>query len=314
MSASTCFDIKTPDGLTLLGRRWPLGSTTPRGRALLLHGVGEHSGRYDEVAAAMTSLGIEVVSYDQRSFGASQGNKGEIPDDTALVADAVFVFDFVRREGPTDPPPFLVAHSMGGTTAAYAVATGLITPRGLVLSSPAFAPTMTELEEHALRKLLLLAPNAPLASGIKPGQVTRDPSEQRKIKADKRMHTTVTPRLAVSIVDQGRATLANPRRIRVPTVLLVAGADLVVDRDTTLRFFARMRPAIRSLHLYKALFHEVFKELPDDRKRVFADFDRSLRRQLGVTQARRRQGVRLGSVTHVRHPRTSRANTRRGRS
>ena len=68
-----------------------------------MHGVGEHSGRYDEVANAMTSLGVEVVSYDQRGFGESEGDRGEIPATDTLVADAAMVFDLVRREAPRDP-------------------------------------------------------------------------------------------------------------------------------------------------------------------------------------------------------------------
>lgn len=292
MRVSVCFDIKTPDGLTLRGRRWLPGSTERRARAVLVHGVGEHSGRYDEVAGVMTRLGIEVVGYDQRGFGASQGKRGEIPSDMTLVSDAVCVFDLVRRECPADPPPFLVAHSMGGTIAAYAVATGLIAPRGLALSSPAVAPRITDLEEQALRLLLPGLPNVPLDSGIKPSQVTRDPTEQKKIKADKRMHTTVTPRLVLAILDQGRATFRKAGKIRVPTILLVAGSDLVVDHDTTLQFFARMRPEVRTLHLYRRLFHEVFNELPADRKKVFAAFDRWLRRQLGVSKAGRQGHTR----------------------
>jgi alpha-beta hydrolase superfamily lysophospholipase len=285
---SICFEIKTPDGLRLLGRRWPVDPSQRRGRALIVHGVGEHSGRYDEVANAMTSLGVEVVSYDQRGFGESEGTRGEIPRTDTLVTDAAMVFDLVRREAPRDPPPFLIAHSMGGTIAAFAVAERRIAPRGLALSSPAIAPRVSAIEEQALRLLLRFAPDAPLDSRIKPEQVTRDLNEQQKIKNDKkRMHTTVTPKLVVSILDQGRSALEAAGRIPVPTLLLVAGTDLIVDPDVTLQFFARIPANLSTLHQYPKLFHEVFNELPADRQRVFKDFDRWLRRQLGLPLSRR---------------------------
>ncbi len=277
---SICFPITTYDGLTLLGRRWPVDDAQRNGRALIVHGVGEHSGRYAEVANAMTSLGVEVVSYDQRGFGESQGDRGEIPANDTLVADAAMVFETVRLEAPRNPAPFLVAHSMGGAIAAFAVSQGRIVPRGLVLSSPAIAPRVSALEEQALRLLVKLFPNAPLDSRIKPAQVTRDPDEQQKIKKDKKMHTTVTPRLVVSILDQGQSAFDDASQIRVPTLLLVAGTDRIVDQDVTLRFFARLPQNLATLHQYSALFHEVFNELTADRKQVFEDFDGWLRGQL----------------------------------
>ncbi len=283
LEGSLRFWITTPDGLKLLGRRWPAGIPQPRGRALIIHGVGEHSGRYDEVATAMTSLGVEVVSYDQRGFGESEGDRGEIPNSDTLVADAARIFEMVRLEAPRDPPPFLIAHSMGGAIAAFAVTKGLIEPRALALSSPAIAPRVSALEEQALRLLVKFAPDVPLNSRIKPEQVTRDPKEQQKIKDDKkRMHTTVTPLLVVSILDQGESALAAANRIHVPTLLLVAGADLIVDPDVTLKFAAKIQPDLRTLHTYPKLFHEVFNELPADRELVFQDFDGWLRGQLGL--------------------------------
>lgn len=281
MGASVEFEITTHDGLTLLGRRWRAASAPPRARALIVHGVGEHSGRYDEVADAMTKLGVEVVSYDQRGFGASEGTPGVIPEADALVADAAMIFRLIEREGGDDPP-FLVAHSMGAAIAAFAVTHGHISPRGLVLSSPAIAPRMAPLVEPTLRLLVWVTPALRLDSRIRAEDVTRDTNEQQKIKNDKRMHTTVTPRLVVSIVDQGQAALKAADRILVPTLLLVAGTDRIVDQDVTLRFFARIPARFATLHQYPELFHEVFNEVPSARQQVFADFDRWLRGQLGL--------------------------------
>ena len=200
---SDTFQITTSDGLKLLGRRWPVNEADRTGRAVLIHGVGEHSGRYHEVAGVMNGLGIEVVSYDQRGFGRLAGDPGKLPDELTLVTDAVLVFDLVRKERPAEPSPLLVAHSMGATIAAFAVARGLIAPRGLALSSPAIAPRISPFEEQILRGLVTFAPGFALDSRIMPDDVTRDKHEQKKITHDTLMHRTVTPRLLLSIVDQG---------------------------------------------------------------------------------------------------------------
>lgn len=281
-TSSSTFDITTCDGLRLLGRRWPLGSTPRTGRALLVHGVGEHSGRYDEVAAVMTSLGIEVVSYDQRGFGQSEGKKGMIPADATLVEDAATIFKMVCAEAPDEKAPFLIAHSMGGAIAAYAVTSGAIMPRGLALSSPAIEPRLTKLEEQLLRMLLEHNPDATLDSLIFPNKVTRDKKVQEMIEHDPLMHRMVTPRLIVSILDQGEAVFSDAERISVPTLLLVAGSDKVVNQDQTGRFAQKLEPSLRTCHFYPELFHEVFNEIPADRQQVLTDFSEWLKAQLSA--------------------------------
>jgi alpha-beta hydrolase superfamily lysophospholipase len=95
----------------------------------------------------------------------------------------------------------------------------------------------------------------------------------------------VTPRLVVSMLDQGESALAGANRISVPTLLLVAGSDLIVDQDITLEFADDIQSGLATLHTYPKLFHEVFNEIPPDRKVVFQDFDRWLRLQLGLSPA-----------------------------
>ena len=133
--------IKTQDGVELFIRDWPLTpGAARRGTALIVHGLGEHCGRYAHVAAALNAIGIEVRGYDHRGFGQSGGRRAVLPTQNAYLDDAKLVFeslaDDARRAGDT-VPPFLIGHSMGGAIAARATTGGWVRPRGLVLSSPA---------------------------------------------------------------------------------------------------------------------------------------------------------------------------------
>jgi len=273
MSISTTFDIRTPDQLTLLGRRWTVPGA--RASALIIHGVGEHSGRYDEVAGVMNACGVNVMSYDQRGFGQSDGVCGRIPDDLALVRDAAMVFSMLEAESPGGTTPLLVAHSMGGAVAAFAVTSSptrpsAIKPRAIVLSSPAIQARVNPVEEGFLRQLLKdNKPNFALDSRITPDEVTHDEQVQQAIRADPLMHTVVTPRLVISIVDQGRDALAHAASVQVPALLLVAGDDKLVDPEASHKF-AKAMGANAEFHKFDRLFHEVFNERPQDRLRVFA--------------------------------------------
>ena len=109
--------MRTEDGIDLFVRDWPpAAGVRRRGAALIIHGLGEHSGRYEHVAAALNEIGIAVRSYDHRGFGQSGGPRAVIPTDTAYLDDAKIVFDaFVaesRAAGDSDWP-FLIGHSMG---------------------------------------------------------------------------------------------------------------------------------------------------------------------------------------------------------
>lgn len=264
-SRSTTFWMSTGDNVRLLGRRWSVAPGGRRASALLIHGLGEHSGRYDEVAGVMNAVGIEVVSYDQRGFGQSEGPKGRLPNSSALLEDAAMVFALVGKDTAAGSPPLLVGHSMGGAIAALAVATGAIVPRGLVLSSPAFKTRVNVAEEAALRLTLRVFPDLPLDSHIRPGQLTRDESVQASIKADRLMHTTVSPRLVISIIDQGAAALAAASNVRVPTLVLLAGDDRIVHSEASRQFAAAMPEGRITLHEFPGLFHEVFHERLVDR-------------------------------------------------
>jgi len=269
MAASETFWITTGDNLQLLGRRWPVPKAARAGAALLIHGVGEHSGRYDHVAAVMTDAGIEVVSYDQRGFGQSQGTKGCIPTPTALVDDAAMVFEMVARDYATQP--LLVAHSMGGAVAAFAVTSGAIAPNGLVLSSPAISPRVSDIQLAVLRSLVPNHPDLQLHSLITPEQVTHDEQMRNAIRCDPLMHTIVSPRLVVSFVDQGRGALAHASKVAAPTLFLVAGDDKLVDPQGSRDFAAAMTADV-TFHEFPGLYHEVFNERPPDRAKVLRAF------------------------------------------
>ena len=92
-----------------------------RGSILLVHGLGEHSGRYGHVAGRLAALGLEVCGYDLRGHGRSEGPRGSIPHSDALLEDLRHVFDELDRRGRAagdEAPPLLLGHSLGGTIAA----------------------------------------------------------------------------------------------------------------------------------------------------------------------------------------------------
>ncbi|MBS7458976.1 alpha/beta fold hydrolase [Coralloluteibacterium stylophorae] len=259
---------RTEDGLTLHLRDWP--AARPRARLLLVHGLGEHSGRYDRLARELAAAGIAVRGYDQRGHGRSEGGRGRLGRcGDALVRDLAGVFARYREEG--DGLPFLLGHSMGGLVAAYAVCAGGLRPRGLVLSAPALA-------SHATRAQRVLAtvaarswPGLTLSNGLPLDWLSHAPQAAPEYAEDPLNHDRISARLADFIFRAGPGVIAAAPGLPVPTLLQVAGADRLVD-PAGARAFAAAAPAARlTVHEYPELYHEIYNEAEPARRQVIDD-------------------------------------------
>jgi len=257
--------LDTRDGLALRGRDWPRDGA--RGTIVVVHGLGEHIGRYEHVAAALVARGWRVVGFDQRGHGASDGARGRLARDDDLLADLALVLDAAKAAHAG--PLVLLGHSMGGTVAARFVAGALETPAppwrrevdALVLSSPALAAGTSAWQKTLLAVLGRLAPDVGVANGLKPEWISRDPAVVAAYRADPRVHDRIAPRLARFILDAGAAVRAAAPRWRVPTLLLYAGSDRCVDPAGSAAFAAAAPAGVVTARVFPALFHEIFNEL-----------------------------------------------------
>jgi len=256
--------LSTDDGLPLFLHDWPHAS--PRGTVLIVHGLGEHGGRYAPVAAQLNAWGWRVMAHDHRGHGRSGGERGRIASNDALLRDLSRVIDAARAAQPG--PLLLLGHSMGGLIAARFVAEGLqATPAAwhrevdaLVLSSPALAIEMNPVQKLLLATLGPLAPNLAVGNGLDPAWVSRDPAVVAAYVADPLVHDRITPRLTRFIVDGGEFVRSLAPRWRVPTLLMWAGSDRCVAPRGSAEFAAAAPKAVLQAQVFEPLYHEIFNE------------------------------------------------------
>jgi alpha-beta hydrolase superfamily lysophospholipase len=237
-----------------------------QGCVLIVHGLGEHIGRYAAVAQRLNAVGWDVAGYDHRGHGASAGARGAIPQPDALLADLATVIDALRQK--LHGPLVLLGHSMGGLVAARFVAEGL-QPQpqawhravdALVLSSPALDPGLNPLQKLLLATTRRLAPNVAVGNGLKPAWISRDPAVVAAYESDPLVHDRVTPRLARFIVDGAAFVRERAPRWKLPTLLLWAGADRCVAPSGSVAFAQAAPPAVVRAHAFPRLYHEIFNE------------------------------------------------------
>ena len=260
--------IRARDGLALVRRDWP--SADARGTIVIVHGLGEHIGRYAHVAARLNANRWSVVGYDQRGHGASPGERGRIAAGDDLLADLGAVVDAVRAEAPG--PLVVLGHSLGGLVVARFVAGALESPRppwqrdvdALVLSSPALAIGMTGAKRALLATLEALTPNLGIGNGLDATGISRDAAVVAAYRADPLVHDRIAPRLVRFLADAGPTVLALAPRWQVPTLLLYAGSDRLVVPAGSAEFAAAAPAAVVTARPFASLFHEIFNEPEQD--------------------------------------------------
>jgi alpha-beta hydrolase superfamily lysophospholipase len=274
--------LRTDDGLPLHWRQWSRTGPGPvRGTVLIVHGLGEHIGRYERVAARLNDWGWHVVGHDQRGHGASGGARGDVSGAERLLQDLALVIDALRADPQLNTGPLLMlGHSMGGLVAARFVAGGLCASSGgvlpawfrpvdaLVLSSPALDPGMSGLQKVLLAVSLPLLPHLAVGNGLSPAWISRDPAVVAAYKSDPLVHNRITPTLASMIADGGEEVLDHAPQWVVPTLLMWAGSDRCVDPAGSEAFAAEAPPAVLQAQCFEPLYHEIFNE--PEREQVFA--------------------------------------------
>ena len=273
MAHYTLSTLPVADGALLACYDWALPRhATPRGTVLLVHGLGEHMGRYDALAQDINRWGFAVRGYDHYGHGQSQGQPGTLPSDTRLLDDLADMVDATRehmaRSMAPGAPLILLGHSLGGLVAGRFVALNLRPVDALVMSSPALDPGLSPVQKLLLATLPRIAPNLCVSNGLDTRYLSHDDAVAQAYRADRYCHDRVSGRLARFIADAGPATVAQAARWTVPTLLLFAGSDRLVNPAGSRAFAAAAPRSMVTVQAFEPLYHEIFNEAEPARREV----------------------------------------------
>lgn len=223
VTASTTTFGTTRDGLRQLRRHW--AADEPRAALLLVHGIGEHSGRYEHVGAAFAAAGIDTLSFDGRGFGQTGGRRGHVDSFGDYVAD---VADLLAERRELGVPVVLMGHSLGGLIVTTYLVGDDPEPDLAVLSAPALSAQIPRWQRLAVPVLSRLAPTLHVTSDFDGSVLSRDVAVQHAYDTDPLRVNGSTTALGRHVMAAMKATSAGLDRITVPTYVLHGDADELV--------------------------------------------------------------------------------------
>ena len=258
-------------GQQLYSRCW-LPERDAAAVAVLAHGLAEHSGRYLNLAARLTTRGVALHAHDMRGHGRSSGVRAYAVSFEALVGDLAALIARARARHP-GLPVMLIGHSFGGAVALNVALDHPALVDSLVLSAPAIAsdPAVAPLKVALGRVLSMLSPRTGLLR-LPAAAISRDPAVILAYENDPLVYRGAVPaRTLVELLGAMRRIQALVAELRAPTLVLHGCEDRLVPLRFNRAVYARFGSADLTIRLYAGLFHEVFNE--PEQAQVYADLD-----------------------------------------
>ena len=260
--------------------------TAQKNRAvlLILHGMGEHGGRYRSVAEHLAPQGVVCYIPDLRGFGYSGGKRGCVRRFTDYFRDIGVVRDLALRSG-AGVPFFILGHSFGGLIAAsWIAASPEPLCRGMILSSPNFG---ISIPVPAWRRCLALwvsrvVPDYTQGNRVDLMKLTHDLSVIRDRSQDPAIHNQISAGLYRELLQQLSRVKEIASKIRCSSLILQAGDDRVVSRSQTVRFYEYLDAQDKELEIYENLYHELLNEV--ERPAIFVRISAWIEKRLDPLQ------------------------------
>ncbi len=253
------FKIESKDGLALHGRGWRPDAEA-RAVICLVHGLGEHSGRYGHMGEAFNHAGYALMTFDLRGHGRSDGSRGHAPNYAALMTDISALLNEVKLHYPS-LPRFLYGHSLGGNLVIHYALREHPNLAGIIASAPllrtASKPPTWKLA--MLRAMVGVWPSLSIPNGLETSALSRDPKVVLAYQNDPLTHDRISARLAMNMLRYGQWNLEHAAEFPLPLLLMHGDADRITSAQAS-RDFAAQANTRCTLKIWNGLYHELHNE------------------------------------------------------
>ncbi len=262
--------LQGPRGARIYRQEW-LPDEPARSVLLIVHGLGEHSGRYGNVVERLVPLGYAVHAHDHIGHGRSDGARGYVRRYTEYTETVHLLREHAQQRHP-GLPLVLLGHSMGGLIASLYLLEHGDGVAGAVISAPAVkvSDTTSGATIAAGKLLSVMLPRMKLLAPVDPAGISRDPEVVQNYIDDPLVYRGKTSaRMAAELLRGMERVSEEAEAITVPLLILQASDDTLVDPGGAQLLYDRAGSSDKTIKVYQGLYHELFNE--PERDRVLAD-------------------------------------------
>lgn len=247
-------------GMNIFAQDWkPDGAV--RGAVALVHGLGEHSGRYQHAAQTLNAAGYAVTGMDLPGHGRSEGTRGHTS--YAAVMDEIDCLIKAVDQRYPGKPRFLYGHSLGGALVLYYTLQRQPDLRGIIVTSPGLASgTPVPGVKLLMAKLMArLAPSFTLENGLDVNNLSHDPAIIQAYQDDPLVHSRISARLGLDLLTLGTWIQAHAAEFPLPLLLEQGSADHLVSPQATAAFAKAVPPNLLTYKVWEGFYHETHNEV-----------------------------------------------------
>ncbi len=256
------FNFPSNDGLELFGRVWQSEEKQPKGIVHLIHGLGEHSGRYDHVAKALTKAGYHMAGFDLRGHGLSEGKRGHTPGFDYFLEDISVFLNETKKLFGESLPSYIYGHSLGGL---IVINYGMRFPNnlaGVIATDPAlklsFSPPPVML--FIAKIMANLIPTYSSKNTLDVNALARDAAVVKAYQDDVLVHDQISARLVVDMIHTGEDMLAHAEDWSLPLLLMHGSGDRITSSDASKAFAEKAGPEVTFVP-WEGYYHEIHNDI-----------------------------------------------------
>lgn len=258
------YNWKAKDGVYLFARSWS-PEKSGKSTIIILHGMGEHSGRYHEWAEKFVDAGFNVMAMDSRGYGKSGGKRGVSKSYDKYINDIDLIIDKTRALFETNHI-YLYGHGMGGNLAINYQLKRRPSLSGIILSAPWLRVSKYYRKARPLvNNFSKVLPRSLPVNGIKPKELTQDANEIKSHNEDPLNHYRISLKLFLEFSEFGLFALRNKHKVNLPVLILHGRKDTITSYRAS-QEMGRNSSNI-SVKIFKNCYHALHHEL--DRSLVF---------------------------------------------
>ena len=258
---------ENPD-IDLFERRWPVEN--PKATIVIVHGLGEHSGRYESLVKTLNQSGYAAASVDLPGHGKSAGKRGHIDDFIDYHAAILALTLDLHRQQP-DTPVFILGHSLGGLIVSHMMHDHQELYEGILLSGASIqSPQQPPDWQIGITGLIAkIAPNLGMIN-LDINGLCRDQTVIEQYLQDPLVNRSkLTARFITEMFKAMQTTVDKASEIFKPILIMHGGDDIITDPAGSQMLFDKVSATDKTLKIYNGFYHEIFNE--PEAAQVFAD-------------------------------------------